>query len=442
LKIDRTIRTDHQPVYTLEKWLTKEQRDPMSVIRGHVKGDDAAEFIYQQELAKKGAGAVSLETAERGYLTEVGNPYAEMSRDNLFMLMERMNVIVGDGRAVTEAGRYFWTRGMRDELSLEIYTDLENFPTGEQLLGYVNDLSDEERTFKFKDLQKLLTLEGEPVGSDLSKTIHTKWWRFKEMIRDRDGGSFLTYDKFDHATLSLLRLCRTKIASGETRSLEEQWLGFKSPDGRPNEKAINLGDLDWEKVKIPDEVKAQIELSGVGVTDNADNYYWIMGFLSAEDGTPSSQDKRPYQFWMKGADWRKMSGIASYLGKIKFWTITRHDAVAINGEWRKWYAANTGVGLGVRPEDRIRFADFMAGKKATEDVSKGKKDWYAGERSGIEYPQAMLGDIKYRKTNGSEGKMSTMELIEGNQGLAVKYGFISPEKAKKAPEYRLKTLFD
>jgi len=429
LEIDRTTRKDHLPHYTLKNWLTQEQRDPMPIIKTHVKGDDEAEFKYEQSLKGKGAGAVGEEfkAGERGYLTELGNPYAEDSRDNLYVLMERMSIIVGDEMAVTDAGRYFWTRGMRDELGLELYTAEENFPTGEELLDDFNKMTDEERGVHYRDLQKLVALNGEPVGSDLSKIIHTKWWRFKELIRDRPAGPQLTYDKFDHMILGLLSLCRTEIDSGEQRSIKEQWLGFKSPDDRPNEEAKDLGEIAWEKVKIPKDVKSAVELNGEGVRDNADGYYWVMAFLSSEENVA----KRPYQFIMKGIERPgEMTKTEAYTEKIKFWAITRHDAVAIGGDWRGWYARFRVGGA--------KFAEFMAGRRASEDVSKGKKDWYAGIRSTSDYPSWAAQDITILDDNGIPKQVRLGEVVEN---MAVKFGFLNSSEVRRALRAMKRLIF-
>ena len=331
-------------------------------------------------------------------------------------------------------GRYFWTRGMRDELGVELYTKEENFPKGEKLLEYFNTHTDEERTFYFRDLQRLVVLNGEPVASDLSKTIQTKWWRFKEMIRDRSAGPYLTWDKFDHMSLSLLKLCRTAIGSGEQRSIEEQWLGFKSPDDRPNELAKDLGEIEWEKVKIPSDVKSAIELSGVGVRDNADGYFWVMQFLAAED----NPGKRPYQFIMKGVERPSdLQNPAAYTDKIKFWNITRHDAVAIGGNWRSWYASYKG--------EPVKFAEFMAARKAAEDVSKGKKDWYTGLRSMPDYLTWATQKISFAGYINGVAKSGTIDLVDvvegvdkNKPGLAIKYGFMNADEIAKPPKYQMK----
>jgi hypothetical protein len=256
--------------------------------------------------------------------------------------------------------------------------------------------------------------------------------------------------------LSELRLCRTDLSEnedvpkeirGETRSLEEQWLGFKSPDGsRPNEKAKDLGDLDWEKVKVPDKVKSAVELSVEGITDNADNYYWIMGFLSAEDGSPASKDKRLYQYWMKPIDDpHKLQRPEFYTDKIKFWTITRHDAVAINGEWRNFYSdrqkeySGEGNDEKEKRRDRIAYANFRAKKKAEEDINKGKKNWYEGERSGIGYSTWLSTLVKfYNFQSHKEENMNIRQAVEGTakgDGFVVKYGFMDASQKSKEPEH-------
>lgn len=449
LTIDRKKRADGQPVYTID-WMPMSERDPSSVPKPENRADDDSEWKYEQEVKKKGAGAVGVEKAKRGYLSEFGNPYAKSSRDALYVLTERMNQLTGDALAVTEAGRYFWTRGMRDQYGLELYTDEKNFPTGEQLLEFYNTHTDAERKVYFGDLQRLVTLNGEPVGSDLSKLIHTKWWRFKEMIRDRFSGPYLTYDKFNYTNLSFMRLCRTNVpvpdglggSVDQTRSIEEQFLGFRSTDGLKDEEPKEMGEIEWKAVRVPDDVKAAVEMSGYSVPDNADGYFWVMNYLTAED----NPEKRFYQMIVNTIERPdNLKKPKSWTDKTKFMVITFHDAVAIAGQWRDWYSKYLS---GAKSTDEVKAmtkkAEFMAGRKATRDVEKRKQDWYDGERSTIEYPTWSPMPVKYggyvngHTKSGSEELIYLVEGIDPSKpGLAVKYGFMSPEKIGKPPEHQM-----
>jgi hypothetical protein len=440
--------------YSLKGWLTSEERDPLS--KTTKKKKDGKDY-------KKGGGSVSDESNEgaRAYLTEVGNPYAEGSRDNLYMLMSRMNEIVGNDMAVTEGGRYFWTRGMRDELGLELYTDEKNLPTGEALLEYFNTHTFEEWEKYCEGIRKLYTITGEPVGSDLSKIFYPKMWRIKEMMLDRSAGPYLTYDKFEKLTQSELSLGRIKIEKDgikENRSIREVWLGYKSSDSDPNEEAIDLGNIPWEQPVMPKELQEFVAGGGVeageavkkeggepkldlkAVTDNLEGYFWVMNYLAGDDNPA----KRPWQFIMKGVeragDFQKPE---AYTDKIKFWKIIWHGPAVAWGNWRKEYKKTRGGQK--RSDELIKQTEDGLDTKAQAMVNKGKKDWYTGIRSTVEYPTWANQPIKYlRYENGmlKAGTADLVSLIEGfdgnNPGLAVRYGFFDKNEINKPPQHLMK----
>jgi hypothetical protein len=426
--LELTKRKGEGWTYKLNKWLTLDKRNPNNDGRGK--------------------NAIGDEQDERGFLTDLGNPYAEMSRDNLYMLMSKMTMLVGDETAVSDAGRYFWTRGGRDELALELYMNEKDFPTGEALLDYRNSHSFEEWQAYCEKLQKCVTLEGEPSASDLSKLIHTKWWRFKEMIRDRSAGPLLTWDKFDNMTLSLFSLCRTKVDTGavdsknkpikEFRSIREQLFGYKSIGGEADEKAKDLGKIEWEQVRISGEVKQALAEGGANIqtktagekvfvpddaalNDNADNYFWAMNWVAGEEKV----DKRPYQFIMKGVERAgDLQRPEAYTDKIKFWKINWHGPVITKGDWRARYAKNKRLG-----EAYIKVTEDEADKEALDKVSKGKKDWYMGLRSLPDYLSWAGQSIDYLDDNGNSKQIKLGEYVEK---MAILYGFLDRGEERRA----------
>jgi len=404
--------------YSLEKWLNADERDPFSNVRR--TGADGKEF-------KKEGKSIADETKAgfRGYLTEFGNPYAEGYRDNLYALMGRMNEIVGSNMAVTEAGRFFWTRGMRDELGAEVYT--KRLPTGEELLETYNKLSFEEWEKYCKTIRDCYAINGEPVCSDLSKVFWPKLWRLKEMMLDRSAGPYLTYDKFERLTQSELSLCRIRNEKRELRSVREAWLGYKGKEKDLNEQAKDLGDINWEQASVPEGLKDSVEATEIdksGISDNADGYFWVMNYLAGDD----NPEKRPYQFIMKGVeDFRKLQKPEGYTDKIKFWKIVWHGPAITWGNWRERYQRNKARGI-----NDVDFTEKEANEQAAQMLNKAKMDWWSGITSLPDYPLFMAQQMEYKNSSGSTNTMAVRNFVEK---LASKYGFIDQKEKNKAPGY-------
>lgn len=467
--------------WTLGEWLDRDTRDP-------TKRKDAKEKI------KRGEKAADYERHQdlRGYLTAFGNPYIEDSRDKLYVLMERFSKIVGNEMAVTEAGRYFWTRGMRDELGMEVYSFRQNdkgewvpnLPSGEDLLTYYNTHNFEEwQNYCSGDgdnaIEKRYKIPGEPVGSDLSKLFHTKMWRLKEMMKDRSAGPYLTYDKIERLTQSMFSLCRIKVETGENdgdgkpvteyRSIREAWLGFK-PDGKdPKERAepaLDLGYIDWEQSSMPEDVARALagggaeisdeekkarekkieaergELNESAVRDNNEGYFWTMNYLAGDDNI----SKRPWQFIMKGVERSgDLARSEAYTDKIKFWKIIWHGPAVAWGNWRGVYR-DARVGNQDKPrEDQVDAAEKALDKKAITDLNEAKRHWFDGLRSTHEYASwatqkvAFGGYVNGKPQSGTTDLINIVEGIDkGRPGLAVKYGYMDSDKIGKAPPLQMK----
>jgi hypothetical protein len=425
--------------YDLPTWLTRDQRDPTK--------------------EGKGEKAIKGEKGARGYLTEFGNPYIKDSRDQFYTLEERMIDVVGDSMAVREAGRYFWTRGMRDELGMEIYSFNENgtpnLPSGEDLVTYFNSHSFEEWQEYCSGegnnaIEKRYKIPGEPVGSDLSKLFHTKMWRLKEMMKDRSAGPYLTYSKIERLTESLLSLCSTKVEVGtdtadgqklmETRSVREAWLGFKSNGADPSEQAKDLGKIEWEQPPASEDVRKEFNESAV--RDNNEAYFWTMNFLAGDDNI----GKRPWQFIMKGVERPgDLQRPEAYTDKIKFLKIIWHDNVLAWGNWREVYKKGRAANPRQGRKTQIDAAEAALKAKVLSEVDKTKKAWYEGLRSMPEYSFWMTQQEKYVKfENGiaSAGTIGLIQIIEGSgkdkPGLAVKFGFMDASQIGKPPQHGIR----
>ena len=435
--------------YEMVGWQTKDQRDPLlKRKRADGQTDESDEF-------HEGADAIGDEKDARGFLTDLGNPYAEESRDNLYLLQARFSNLVGVGGewAVNDASRYLWTWGLFDELGLVKYTDDENMPTGKELLEKKNTLTHEKWEEYAKEKRKLFTLKGEPTGSDLAKIIYPYYWRLKECLLNRPAGPFLTIDKFKRLTNSFLGLCSTKVdivddggtVHKESRSIKEQWLGYKSVDGRHNEAAKNLGDIEWEQVRMSGDLLQEIgnvnnEVDLGAVRDNAYNYFWVMNWIAGRE----DQVKAPWQFIMKGVENpASLKEVSDYTNKIKFWKILTHDKMIVWGDWRSRYLATRAANPNMSHKECADMTEKNAIQDAATMLDKGQKDWYEGERSRPDYPIWIMQKIEYLKSDGSVGTTSLREFVEGRinkPGLAVKFGFMSPEQIKKYPSRAMKIL--
>lgn len=419
--------------YEMVGWKTKDQRDPL--------------------MGGKGADAIEDEKEVRGFLTDLGNPYAEGSRDNLYLLQARFSNLIGDEWAVNDASRYMWTWGYFDELGLVTYTDEANMPTGEEILEKKNTLTDEEWEEYAKEKRKLFTLTGEPTGSDLAKIIYPYYWRLKECLLNRPAGPFLTIDKFKRLTNSFLELCSTRVdvvdskrrIHKENRSIKEQWLGFKSPDGRYNEAARDLGDIEWEQVRMAGDLLQEVgdinnEVDFGAVRDNAYNYFWVMNWIAGRDDIV----KAPWQFIMKGVEKpTNLKEVDNYTSKIKFWKILTHGNMIVRGDWRSKYSEIHNSGFSDDPSKRAKEIEKEVEEEAAKILKKGQKDWYGGERSKPDYPEWMNMPIEFTKSDGSTGKTDLAEFVEGKNkrlGLAVRFGFMSPEQIKVYPKKRFEIL--
>jgi len=417
--------------YEMVGWQTKDQRDPL-------KGG-------------KGADAINDEKEARGFLTDLGNPYAEKSRDNLYMLQARFSNLSGDEWAVNDASRYMWTWGLFDELGLVKYTDEKNMPTGEEILNKKNTLSHEEWEKYAAEKRKLFTLTGEPTGSDLAKIIYPYYWRLKECLLNRPAGPFLTIDKFKRLTNSFLGLCSTEVdivdgkgrGHKENRSIKEQWLGYKSVDGKYDEAAKNLGDIEWEQVRMPGDLLQEVgnvnnEVDLGAVRDNAYNYFWVMNWIAGRDDII----KAPWQFVMKGVENpASLMEIGTYTNKIKFWKILAHDNMIVWGDWRSRYLAMREANPGSSFEDCAKATEERAVQEAARILDKGQKDWYDGIRSMPDYSIWGSQQVKYIGSEGiSMGTSKEIHMLEIVERLAVRFGFLAKEDYKKTPKNRFKVV--
>ncbi len=511
--------------YELKGWLTQEERDiNTKTYRENVdsKGN--------KTVNQKGADAVTYETKilkVRGFLTNDGNVFSRGEKDLQYSMNSKLSVIIGDKFAVRDADRMFWTRGEKDELGPEIYAYkykvdkdsgkvvydrdengnlIPDLPTGEELVAKWNELkTDAEWIAWGRDILQRFSLPGEPIGSDLSKLFWTKLYRLKDQLNKRPTGLLASTDKIDRLSQSLFSLARTQVETayldknGDVykdvegkvkttkviRSLREQWDGFKGDEHLAIELAKDMGDLDWEQVRVPQEVEevvvaerrdsaaewdtlkipkavkdALIEAEGSenkalvaaveqffvkddgGVGDNADGFYKLMNFL-AGDGNP---EKRPWAYFTNAKiDPKSLLELDTWTGKNKFLSIIFGAAGAF-GDFRK-YDRKSSIELQNGKEVAAR--KFMR-SEADERTSKAKIDWYNSIRSHPQYPAWRTMKTEYKRYT-PEGKdhangLFLHQIVEGmskdKPGIAVRYGFMKPEEIGKSPQTQMNVLYE
>lgn len=454
--IGKEITITEDPTTKIKKyelganWLTKDQRDPS-------KTTDPV------EKEKRGAGAIKVEKDVRGFFTQFGNPYVKDSRDIMYTIAARAAIVVGGKDAtgaVRDADRRFWLWGERDRLGLEVYAP-NAIPTGEGLVDKYNSLTAEQwRNEYAKENLRYFSISGEPVASDLSKLYHPDFWRLKDHLHRRITGELITTGKLGHLAESFMSLNRTEVDLGypnkSTRSIREQWLGFKGDNVLRVEPAKNLGDIQWEKLgvsgevmealtsenvenlnwedtKLPENLKEEIKkwanipgfvkevndsLSPIGsaVRDGAEGFYWLMNFL-AGDGNP---DKRPFSMFISKVKPDFLMDSDCYTGKIKFERIT-NDA---NGAWGDYRGIERETiinkNAGKIRKDEID-SDEMIKRIALQNVDRTLKAWMAGVRSDEQYPIWSAKKIDYQDDTGSTKMTSWGKFVET---MAVKYGFL------------------
>lgn len=315
---------------------------------------DVANWVSDDKRTKE---TVDVEKERRGYLTEFGNIYTErsFSDENENTILARIELILGNPDAVRVGNRLFKIFGLADELGLEFYKGEGNLPTVAEIeqaskLPYV----------KWREMAdqwlKRFSIQGEPVASDLSKLMHTKYYRLKDILRDRPSGPMFTLDQFERLTLSLLSLNSSKVdvfgvgADNDNyklwpvRSLMEQWWGYEEDGVLPKEPAKDLGEIDWLVVKMPEEARRiegevrkeaeeeaikkaaeageEISVNREATRDEAWGYYVLLLFLSGQDNPL----KRPWAF-LNFEDYNPHDFLKNnfYTSKSKFLQITGHQ---------------------------------------------------------------------------------------------------------------------
>jgi hypothetical protein len=455
----------------VDGWLTFEKRDPSKATEEE-KRKWIADFEWRNNETKykRGFNGAKFEKKKRlrGFLTELGNVYAASDRDGVNLMLSKIEFLLEDKGAVRDADRYFQITGLRDELNLEELA--EKMPPVEEIIEK-HKLKGEVGYKEWRDEAdwwlSWFSMSGDPIGSDLSKIFYPKHFRLKDLLKDRPAGPILTAYDYERFTQSMFSLGRSDVVIKEieiegkeekqkiiqTRSILEQWRGYAEEEGvMPGEGAKDLGDIDWEAVRVPNKItgelieeirKAQIEPEKeqekepvLGILKNAPkdslwSYYTLMNWLAGRD----NKIKAPWLFALDETENLPLLRVAStYTEKEKFLSIVWHDKALAFGKWRPLY---------IKYKDKDSVDEHLDGK-AKEKTQKGKRDWYKGVRNLPNFPEIMAQEVKIvnvTRTGTSTLEVPVLDRVEGNlkePGLAVKFGFLTKEELQENETKRLR----
>lgn len=278
------------------------------------------------------------------------------------------------------------------------------------------------------------------------------------------------------------------------RSLREQWEGYKGDQYLAIEKPIDLGDLKWEQVRAAEEVEEIVvhqkrevtnhkdakevkekvwKLIGVseetkkelinkygdedraqaavigdtfakddgGVGDNADGFYKLMNFL-AGDGNP---EKRPWAYLTNTKlDPKDFTVLDTWTAKNKFLQII-NNAAGMFGDFRRHdrnvVRRNKELSLKAQKDSMKNEADA--------NITAAKMGWFDSVRAHPMYPAWRMNTVDYQiydeKGRMKSDKAQIYQIVEGfdanRPGMAVRYGFMSPEQIGKPPRSQMKTFY-
>ena len=444
----------------IEWWETEKERDPSKATQEEIEWWEENDKKYS-----RGFDVVEHEKEVRGFLTEFGNVYARPEqnlRDKINLMFSKIALLLEDKGAVRDADRYFQITGLRDEANLEVLAkrpSVEEIIEAHKLKGEVG--YDEWRK-EAKKWLKWFSLPGDPTASDLSKIFYPDYFRLKDILKDRPAGPILTVYDYDRFAQSMFSLGRSDIKidgkkEKQTRSILEQWRGYAEGEGMLQEKANDLGDIDWNAIKVPDKieglkvkdeikelteekekekVKKLLEVSKQAIPGSLWSYYTLMNWLAGRD----NKMKAPWLFVLDETENLPLLRIAStYTNKEKFLSIVWHGPAVTWGKWRHLYIKYKNENEKV-VEKRVK---KHLSDKEEEKTQKGKRDWYKGVRNLSNFPEIMAQKVKIvkaSKTGIGTYEVTMLDRVEGRldePGLAVKFGFLTKEELQENETKRL-----
>jgi hypothetical protein len=449
----------------IEWWDKEEERDPSKATPEEIEWWDKNDGKYS-----RGFDEVKYEKKVRGFLTEFGNVYARPEqnlRDKINLMFSKIELLLGDKGAVRDADRYFQITGLRDESNLEVLVKKERMPSVEEIIE-AHKLRGEADYYEWRKKAKRwlnwFSLPGDPTGSDLSKIFYPKYFRLKDTLKDRPAGPTLTVYDYDRFAQSMFSLGRSDVVINkeevvtdgkkeiiQTRSILEQWRGYAKEGEMPQEEATDLGDIDWNAVKVPDKIeglkvkdeikelteeeekekiKELLKISEQAIPGSLWSYYTLMNWLAGRD----NKIKAPWLFVLDETENLPLLRIAStYTNKEKFLNIVWHGPALAWGEWRSLF---------IKYKNKKGVMKHLSTKEDKE-TWKGKRDWYKGVRNLPNFPEIMAQEVKIEdvaKTGTATLEVPVLDRIEGTSeepGLAIKFGFLTKEELKENETKRL-----
>jgi hypothetical protein len=469
-----TITRDDRGVLQYELgtgWLTDEQRDPSKNVSlpaqyepklfkddGKTKKTDAE--IQKERKKLKGKNGVKTEKDVRGWLTG-GNVYVG-KRDEMTAMLNKISIIVGSSLSTTEAFRNFYSWGECDWLAAEVYAP-DSIPDGATVAEMKSKLKGSKEWLNWaEDIKSYFQKGGSPNGTDLGKIMWPDLWRLSDMVagQGRPTGQYVTVGGMPHLAQGFMGLIRSDVVLNgkkRTRNIREQMLGSKdkvlgierpkmlgdiewakvggSTDVLNEMLADRIGEIDWEKVDLPDslnqisteyktgsraklieQINKLTSDSSDGIGAGAESFYWLMNFLVADD----NEVKRMWAALNAELKPDTMLITSGFTGKVKFMDITCGAQGSYDG-----YRAVEKRAI----ENKVSFEDQL--KKETEGRSRDYlRQWYKGVKGDANYGTWALKPIKLMNPDG--GTDIEMNMGEYVDKLAVMYDFMDSSEERRA----------
>ena len=240
------------------------------------------------------------------------------------------------------------------------------------------------------------------------------------------------------------------VADKDGKITKELWKSLKIDDEARKALINKYGDEAQALTAVVGEFFA---MDDGGVGDNIDGFYKLFNFL-AGDGNPA---KRPHAYFTETKiEFKDLLSLDYWTGKKKFLQII-YGAAGAWGDFRKYDRfASKDLNSKKQVGDKEQFSKIASTNMkdgVDRDVSNTQIGWYDTVRSSPMYDAQRSGDlIKYKKYSKKNGKdvmdepngLTPIQIIEGKSdtepGLAVRFGFMKPEKIGKAPEIKMNVL--
>lgn len=453
-----------------EGWLTGEQRDPSKKdvrlpdmyepdpIKDDKKTPKTQKEIIDERTAKKGKKGTETEKDIRGWLTK-GNVYLG-TRDDMNALLNKISIITGSSLSTMEAYRNFYWWGEADWLAAENYAP-DTIPNGKTLAENRSKMSAKEWAEYTKEISSYIQKGGSPNATDKGKIFWADLWRLSDMVssdQGRPAGQYVTIGEAPHVAQGLMGLVRSEVVrNGRStiRSVREQMLGSKDLT-LGIEEPIKLGDMNWSQIGGPPEVLTELLDEKIGEIDwssseltssqkeminsykqgnradlikavnalvntntesigaGAEDFYWLMGFLVADEN-----EKKRWLAAINNPEFKpdNLMTEAGFLAINKFTDITQ----GAQGEYDGYIEAEKqAIKNGISLKEQVR-------NNSKKRVEKLNKVFYKGIRGSSQYKSWYRKPYEYYTSAGTKVNTSFGEYMDS---LAISYNFLDQNEAR------------